>query len=132
MTKGRIAKEITLWVIALLLALVCLRSGLMKMPGVPGEEFWARDFARWGYAGWFRIVIGIAELCSFALLLVPRWAGYGAALFALVMAGAIFTHATHQETSRLPFNVFLLTLSIIVVLTRKPAVLKRFWKSGKD
>lgn len=129
MTKGQMAKEVTLWVLALLLALVCLRSGLMKMPGVPGEEFWARDFARWGYAGWFKTIVGIAELSSFALLLAPRSAGYGAALFALVMAGAIFTHATHNENSRLPFNVFLLTLSIIMVFTRKPAFLKQLWKS---
>ena len=130
MTKGRIAKEVALWGFALFLALVCLRSGLMKMPGVPGEEFWARDFARWGYASWFKIVVGTAELSSFALLLVPRSAGYGAALFAVVMAGAILTHATHHETSRLPFNFLLLTLSLMIVFMRKPAFLKKRWKSG--
>jgi putative oxidoreductase len=118
MTKARIAREVVIWIVTLLVALVCLRSGLMKMPGVPGVEFWIRDFARWGYPEWFRIVVGIAELVSFLLLLVPRFAGYGALIFAVVMLGAIFTHATHGESVRLPFNIILLALSMIVVFVR--------------
>ena len=129
-TKGRIAKEVALWIITIFLALVCLRSGLMKMPGVPGEQFWVRDFHRWGYPGWFRIVVGIAELLSLALLLVPRFAGYGAAIFAIVMLGAILTHATHNESSRLPFNLLLLALSLIIIFARQPSFLKKLRKSG--
>ena len=118
MTKKRIVLEIMIWIVTLLVALVCLRSGLMKMPGVPGVEFWIRDFARWGYPEWFRIVVGIAELASFLLLLVPRFAGFGALIFAVVMLGAIFTHATHGEFGRLPFNLFLLALSAVVIFAR--------------
>lgn len=125
MTKGRLAKEVVLWIIALFLALVCLRSGLMKMPGMPGEQFWTRDFQRWGYPGWLRLAVGVAELISFALLLVPRLAGYGAAVFAIVMLGAIFTHATHNESARLPFNFLLLALSLIIVFARRPFFLQR-------
>jgi putative oxidoreductase len=84
-----------------------------------------RDFHRWGYPDWFRIVVGIAELTSMALLLIPRFASYGATLFAVVMLGAIFTHATHHEFSRLPFNFLLLGLSLIIILARKPTVLMR-------
>src|SRR6266478_8240489 len=113
MTKGRIVKEVALWIIALFLALVCLRSGWLK---VTGNIFWVRDFHRWGYPDWFRIVVGIAELTSMALLLIPRFASYGATLFAFVMLGAIFTHATHHEFSRLPFNFLLLGLSLIIIL----------------
>ncbi len=130
MMKGRIAKEIVFWIIALFLALVCLRSGLMKMPGVPGEQFWIRDFQRWGYPGWFRLAVGVAELISFALLLVPRVAGYGAGVFAVIMLGAIFTHATHNESSRLPFNFLLLALSLIIVFARQPTFLKKLRKTG--
>ena len=116
MTKTKIAKEVVLWIITLLLALVCLRSGLMK---VTGNVFWVRDFHRWGYPDWFRIVVGIAELSSMALLLLPRFAAYGAAIFALVMLGAIGTHATHHETTRLPFNFLLLALSGIIIFARR-------------
>jgi putative oxidoreductase len=114
-TKVRIVKEVVLWIITLFLALVCLRSGLQK---VTGNIFWLRDFHRWGYPDWFRVVVGIAELTSLALLLVPPLASYGASLFAVVMLGAIFTHYTHHETGRLPFNLLLLALSVIVVFAR--------------
>ncbi len=132
MTKGRIAKEIVFWVTALFIALVCLRSGLMKMPGVPGVEFWTRDFHRWDYPDWFRVAVGVAELVSFALLLVPRVAGYGASIFAVVMLGAIFTHATHNESSRLPFNFLLLALSLIIIFARQPNSLKKLRKARND
>ena len=122
MTKGRIVKEVVLWIIALFLALVCLRSGWLK---VTGNIFWVRDFHRWGYPDWFRIVVGIAELTSMVLLLVPRFASYGASLFVVVMLGAICTHATHNESSRLPFNLFLLALSLIIAFTRRPNFLKK-------
>ena len=126
MTKGRIVKEVALWIIALFLALVCLRSGWLK---VTGNIFWVRDFHRWRYPDWFRIVVGIAELTSMVLLLVPRFAGYGASLFVVVMLGAIYTHATHNESSRLPFNLFLLALSLIIAFTRRPNFLHKLQKS---
>jgi uncharacterized membrane protein YphA (DoxX/SURF4 family) len=121
MTKGRLVKEVLLWIIALFLALVCLRSGLQK---VTGNIFWVRDFHRWGYPDWFRIVVGVAELVSMALLLVPGLAAYGACVFSIVMLGAIFTHASHNELSRLPFNLLLLALSLIIAFTRRPNFLK--------
>ena len=122
MTKVRIANEVALWIITLFVTLVCLRSGWLK---VTGNVFWVRDFHRWGYPDWFRIVVGIAELTAMALLLVPRFASYGASLFATVMLGAIFTHYTHNETSRLPFNLLLLALSLVILFTRLPAFLKK-------
>jgi len=115
-TKGRIVKEVLLWAITLFLALICLRSGLLK---VTSNIFWVRDFHRWGYPDWFRVVVGIAELTSVGLLLVPRLASYGASLFAAVMLGAIYTHYSHNETSRLPFNLLLLTLSLVIVFVRR-------------
>ena len=132
MTKKGLIKTAAIWIVTVLLALVCLRSGLTKMPGMGGEQFWIRDFARWGYPDWFRIVVGIAELVSFLLLLVPRVAGVGAGIFAVVMLGAIFTHATHNEFSRLPFNLLLLVFSVSVVYARKPAFLSASFNRGLD
>lgn len=122
MSKARVAKLIGLWGVTLFLALVCLRSGLTKLPA---GSFWERDFRRWHYPGWFRLAVGVAELAAFALLLVPRLAAYGAALFALVMLGAIYTHAAHGETVRLPFNFLLLCFSLVVLYARRPHLLKR-------
>lgn len=131
MNKKKMAREIVLWILTLILALVCLRAGLMKLPGVPGEQFWARDFLRWGYPGWFKVVVGIAELSSFVLLLLPRLAGYGAAVFGLVMVGAMWTHGTHDESIRLPFNLFLLMVSLVIVVARRPGWLNKFGKSER-
>ena len=125
MKKAALVKEVVLWLVTLLVALVCLRSGVMKMPGVPGVEFWTRDFARWGYPDWFRVVVGLLELASFLLLLVPRFAGIGAAIFGVVMLGAIATHATHHESVRLPFNFVLLVLCLVIGIGRRPSFLKK-------
>ena len=127
MTKVRILKEVVLWVITLFLALVCLRSGWLK---VTGNIFWVRDFYRWGYPDWFRLAVGVVELISLVLLLVPRLASFGASLFAGVMLGAIFTHYANNETSRLPFNFLLLTLSLVIAFMRRPSFLKGRTKSG--
>ena len=125
MAARPIIREIIVWAITLFLALVCLRSGWLK---VTGNLSWVRDFHRWGYPDWLRLAVGVAELSSFALLLVPRVAGYGAAIFAVVMLGAIVTHATHNESARLPFNFLLLALSLIGVFARRPLFLKRLGK----
>lgn len=121
MTKKRIALEVALWLVTIFLALVCLRSGLTKLPA---DSFWVRDFRRWHYPGWSRYAVAIAELAACALLLVPRAAWAGASLFAAVMLGAIFTHATHNEMSRLPFNLLLFALSAVVLFARGSRLLK--------
>ena len=122
MTKARIAKEVALWAVTVFLALVCLRSGLTKLPG---DGFWVRDFQRWGYPSWFRLAVALAELAALALLLIPRLASFGAGLFAIVMVGAIYTHATHNESSRLPFNFLLLALALLVLFARRRIPAKR-------
>ena len=122
MTKRRIAIEVVIWAASLFLALVCLRSGLQKLTG---NVFWVRDFQRWGYPGWFRLAVGAAELASLALLLIPRLATYGAALFSAVMLGAIYTHVSHNEMSRLPFNFLLLALALLIFFARRHDFLKR-------
>lgn len=120
-TIKHLVREIVLWVIALLLALVCVRSGFLKFSG---NVFWVRDFHRWGYPDWFRVVVGLIEIASAALLLIPRFASYGGIMFGVIMLGAIATHYQHNETGRLPFNVLLLTLSVIVALMRRPHVMR--------
>jgi uncharacterized membrane protein YphA (DoxX/SURF4 family) len=113
--KGRIVKATVIWLVTVFLALVCLRSGLTKLPG---DSYWIRDFHRWNYPDWLRIAVAIVELAACLLLLIRRVASVGAALFIAVMLGAIYTHATHAEMSRLPFNVLLGTLSLFILVAR--------------
>ncbi len=132
MTKKQIAKEVVIWAASLFLALVCVRSGLMKLPGFTGEQSWIRDFQRWGYPDWFRLVVAAAELASCVLLLIPRTAGYGACIFALVMIGAITTHVTHGETGRLPFNFLLLALCVVVAIARCPRFINELLRKTQE
>ena len=74
----------------------------------------------------------IAEIASAVLLVVPRFAAYGASVFAIVMLGAIYTHATHGESSRLPFNFLLLAFSIIIMIGRHPSLLTRLRQYKKS
>ena len=125
MNKKHLVREIVLWVLALLLALVCIRSGVLKLSG---NIFWVRDFHRWGYPDWFRVVVGLIEIASAAFLLIPRFATYGGSMFAVVMLGAMATHYQYNEASRLPFNMVLLTLSVIVAFMRRPHVMRALRK----
>jgi putative oxidoreductase len=116
MMKRETVKEVGIWIICLFLALICLRSGITKLPET---SFWIRDFNRWHYPGWFRITVGIIEIAAGVLLLWPRMASAGASLFAIVMLGAIYTHASHNEMARLPFNFLLGCLSMFVIYARQ-------------
>ena len=69
--------------------------------------------------------MGIIELASAVLLLIPALAAYGAIMLAVVMIGAIYTHAMHHESIRLPFNFFLLGLSLIVAFARQQVIFKK-------
>jgi len=74
----------------------------------------------------------MSVLNSLAKARAALLAGYGASIFAVVMLGAIFTHATHNESSRLPFNFLLLALSLIIVFARQPSFFKKLRKVGHD
>jgi uncharacterized membrane protein YphA (DoxX/SURF4 family) len=132
MPKKGIAKEFALWIVALFLALVCLRSGLMKMPGRTGRAVLDTRFPEVGLP---RMVSARGRnrrthfICSTARAAISR---FRCECFALVMLGAIFTHASHGESSRLPFNFLLLALSLIIVFARRPNLLKRLWKSQNN
>jgi len=80
-------KAIALWSVSTLLALMFLAAGAWKFldPAV------ADQFARWGYPEWVRPLIGILEIGGGLILLFPSVAWEGAAILAVVMAGAVIT-----------------------------------------
>ena len=104
----RIASEVLLWALSILLTTVFLRAGLSKFDDGSG---WAHAFRFWGYPVWFRMLIGVLEVGASALLLWPRTAAYGAILIVLVMLGGMGTHILvegrpRQVTSELGQLVF--------------------------
>ena len=102
---------VTLWIATLVLALPVLAAALSKLLGQGG---WIPMFAHWGYPAWLVPVVGLAEVLGVALMLVPRFASAGAAMIAIVMAGAAVTHATHHEAPRMVFTSILCGLALLI------------------
>lgn len=70
-----------------------------------------KDYARWGYPGWFHYVTAVLELAVAVLLLFPAGRPFGAALGTAVMAAAAGTTLIHREYART------IAPSVVLVLT---------------
>jgi len=87
-------------------------AGVINLAGLGPVK---RDFARWGYPTWLRLLCGALELSSAALLLWNQTRLLGLALAGVVMAGALFTLLRNRE----PFGHLApaLVFSALIVLT---------------
>jgi uncharacterized membrane protein YphA (DoxX/SURF4 family) len=79
------------WALRLLAALIMLQTLFFKFTG---HEQSVQLFTQLGMEPWGRIGVGIMELIAAVLILYPKTTGFGAALGAGLMAGAIFFHLT--------------------------------------
>jgi len=82
------------WVLTLAPSALLIMSGVGKLMGV---EDVSKEFARLGYQQGVHIPIGIAELASAAMYLIPQTAVLGAILLTGYMGGAIATHVRLGE-----------------------------------
>ena len=114
MDKKRIAKEIVAWLLALWLGYVFFRAGIDKFDDGSG---WSRAFRGWGFAVWFRVLIGVLEVIGALLVLVPRTAVYGAITIGVVMIGAAITQLLHHRPH--PAAYMMLALATIVFVLRR-------------
>lgn len=116
--------DIALWIIQGLLALVYLMAGGMKATRPIDVLGKAMPWVRTAPAGFVRF-IGVAEVLGAIGLILPMvtgrltWLTVAAALgLVIVQVGAIIFHATRREMQRLPTNIVLLLLAVIVVIGR--------------
>ena len=85
-------RSIVCWVLLALLAALYLLAGLGKLSGGAAEQF-----AGWGYAPWFAILIGVLEIAGAVGLLVPRTTRLAVYGLSVIMLGAAYTHLTNGE-----------------------------------
>jgi uncharacterized membrane protein YphA (DoxX/SURF4 family) len=84
----------------------------------------AHAFAPWGFPNWFRVFVGVIEVASGLLLLVPRTAVYAAIALAVIRLGAMGTHIIADNNPAAIYHeaVPLARLGVIVYLrTRRTA-----------
>lgn len=112
-------KNITLWVLQVLLALAFLGAGFGKLSGQPAM---VDVFQQIGFGQWLRYLTGSIEVISAVLLLVPRFVGLGALLLVATMLGAVCTHLFLIGGTPVPALV-LLILSAVVLWGRKERLL---------
>jgi putative oxidoreductase len=121
MNKKRIAKEIAAWLLALWLCYVFFRAGIDKFDDASG---WSRAFRGWGFAVWFRVLIGVLEVIAALMLLVPRIVVYGTITIGVVMIGAAVTQLLHHRPHPAAYMMLVLA-TVLFVLRRKDR-----WRPG--
>ena len=99
-----------------LAALAFLAAGGAKLAGVPDM---VAMFEAMGFGQWFRYFTGLYEIAGAVLLLVPRTAWIGAAMFVMQMAAAVVFHVALVGGSPVPAIVLLL-VSAIILWYRRP------------
>ena len=88
-------KNITIWVLRLLPAVIMLQTLYFKFTAQPES---VQLFTILGMEPWGRIGTGVMELIAAALILYPKTTVYGAGLGVGLMSGAIFFHLTKLGT----------------------------------
>lgn len=83
----RLIKLSVVWLLTILGCAAMLLAGGGKL----ASDVWVGIWDNWGFPGWLRIAVGLAQVVGGVALLVPRLAAYGAGLLVVVMSGALLT-----------------------------------------
>jgi len=128
-------KKVIYYIPRVLAAIILLQTLYFKLTGHPDSIY---IFTKMGMEPWGRITMGVVELFSGIMLLIPILSWLGAGLTVGVMAGAVFSHlgplgVNVQGDGGFLFILALVTLicSGIVVFQEKDRVIHAF-KYVKD
>jgi uncharacterized membrane protein YphA (DoxX/SURF4 family) len=117
--------NVILWIIAGLLAAAFLAAGTMKLTQ-PKEKLaasgmaWTEDFSFGALKaiGALEVLAAIGLILPAALGIVPMLVPLAGLGLALLMVGAIITHARRKESQAIVLNLVLLALAVFVVWGR--------------
>ena len=113
-------RNITGWILTGLIAFVFIASAVMKLIG--GEEI-VKSAATMGISiGVFKM-LGVIELLSVLLFIIPRTGILGTLLLTAYLGGAIATHLEHQQSVLAP--AIIESLLWITATIRFPELSKR-------
>lgn len=113
-------RNIVGWVLSGLLALVFIMSAFMKLTQ---DEAAVEQAAAFGIDAATYRTIGIIEVVSLVLFIIPRTGVIGTLLLAAYLGGAIVTHLLHHESVVTP--VVIQCVLWITAVIRFPELLQR-------
>lgn len=108
--------NVFLWILQVGIAAMFVSGGSNKLAGDPAM---VQAFDAIGFGQWFRYLTGGLEVAGAVLLVLPAFAGFGAALLGGVMVGAILTHLLLVGGSALPALLLLLALVPVAAVRRE-------------
>ncbi len=110
-----------LWTIRILLAITFVLTG---GPKILKDVHWVNLFDLWGFPGWFRMLVGWAEILGALALVNNRTALFAAAGLAMVMFGATITQFVHGSLVAAAIPLGMAILLIVVALAHRPQLMK--------
>lgn len=102
--------------VLVVVGLFFMMNGFFK---VSGAEQAVTMFRGYGYADWFRVLIGVIELAGGLALMFRKTFFYSAALLAVVLVGAVGTHINHGESAMLPMPIVLIVILATAIFRRR-------------
>jgi uncharacterized membrane protein YphA (DoxX/SURF4 family) len=99
------AQTTLMWVLTVLLAGLFVVAGAGKLIGMDQV---VQSFQRFGYPGWFRIIVGIIEVACGVALLFPKFAIDAASFLVVLMLGAVLTELIVGDSIIPPLIVLIL------------------------
>jgi len=100
-------KRAGVWALTAIVSAEFIIAGLSKFRA---GSTWPLMFVRWGFAPWFRPMVGAMEVLCGAALLLPRARPWACSALIGIMVGAAATHLTHGETGRVILPIALAVL----------------------
>ncbi|MFG2425877.1 DoxX family protein [Streptomyces sp. NPDC048448] len=122
------ARNIALWVLQVILAVVFVMAGGAKLGGAKAM---VDLFQEVGVGQWLRYVTGSLEVAGAVLLLVPRLSALGGLTLTGVMAGGFLTCLFVIDQSPAP-TALLLVLAAVVTWNRRELTLSTVGKGGES
>jgi putative oxidoreductase len=98
------------WVLSIIVALAFLGAAFAKFTYQPSMVTLFQSFS---YPLWFMYVTGSLEVAGAVLVLIPRFAIFGAGLLSAIMVGAISSHVSHGQAGAI-VPLILLVPTILV------------------
>ncbi|MBO9620239.1 MAG: DoxX family protein [Niabella sp.] len=118
--------NITGWVLTIILGLLFIMSASTKF--IQNAAV-LQQAAAMGFSPGTYLAIGVVEIASLILFLIPRTAVIGALLLVAYMGGAIATHVQHQLSAAMPIAIEVLLW--ITIAIRFPQVRQQLLLQSK-